>query len=435
MNFIKSYFQLDKYKTSVKVEFLAGLTTFISMSYILFVNPSVLGASGMDKGAVFTATALASALGTALMGIVANYPIGEAPALGINAFFAYTVCVGMHVSWETALAAVFVASIIFILITMFKLREKIINAIPADLKFAISSGIGLFIAFLGMQDGSLIVANKSTLVGLGSLHDPAVWITIFGLLVTVVLMILNVPGAIFIGMILAALFGVVTGQIALPTKIISVAPSIAPTFGQAIFHVKDINTLQMWVVVLTFLLVTFFDTAGTLIGLAQQAGFMKDNKMPRVGKALASDSTAMMVGSVLGTSPVGAFVESSAGIAVGGRTGLTAVFVAIFFLISMIFSPLLGLFTTHVTAPALIIVGVLMAQNTAHIHWDKMEIAVPAFLILTGMPLTYSISDGLALGLITYPICMLAAKRGKEVTPMMWVLFVVFIIFLWVLNF
>lgn len=435
MNFIKSYFQLDKYKTSVKVEFLAGLTTFISMSYILFVNPSVLGASGMDKGAVFTATALASALGTALMGIIANYPIGEAPALGINAFFAYTVCVGMHVSWETALAAVFVASIIFILITMFKLREKIINAIPADLKFAISSGIGLFIAFLGMQDGGLIVANKSTLVGLGSLHDPAVWITIFGLLVTVVLMILNVPGAIFIGMILAALFGVVTGQIALPTKIISVAPSIAPTFGQAVFHVKDINTLQMWVVVLTFLLVTFFDTAGTLIGLAQQAGFMKDNKMPRVGKALASDSTAMMVGSVLGTSPVGAFVESSAGIAVGGRTGLTAVFVAIFFLISMIFSPLLGLFTTHVTAPALIIVGVLMAQNTAHIHWDKMEIAVPAFLILTGMPLTYSISDGLALGLITYPICMLAAKRGKEVTPMMWVLFVVFIIFLWVLNF
>ncbi len=435
MEFIKNYFQLDKYKTSIKVEFLAGLTTFISMSYILFVNPSVLGASGMDKGAVFTATALASALGTALMGIVANYPIGEAPALGINAFFAYTVCIGMHVSWETALAAVFVASIIFILITMFKLREKIINAIPADLKFAISSGIGLFIAFLGMQDGGIIVANKSTLVGLGSLHDPAVWITIFGLLVTVILMILNVPGAIFIGMVLAAIFGVITKQIALPSKIISVAPSIAPTFGQAIFHVKDINTLQMWVVVLTFLLVTFFDTAGTLIGLAQQAGFMKNNQMPRVGKALASDSTAMMAGSIFGTSPVGAFVESSAGIAVGGRTGLTAVFVAIFFLISMIFSPLLGLFTTHVTAPALIIVGVLMAQNTAHISWNKMEIAVPAFLILIGMPLTYSISDGLALGLITYPICMVAAKRSKEVTPMMWILFFVFIIFLAVLNF
>ena len=426
MNYIRNYFQLEKYKTSVKTEFIAGLTTFISMSYILFVNPSVLGASGMNTGAVFTATALAAALGTAIMGIVANYPIGEAPALGINAFFAYTVCIGMHVKWQTALASVFVASVIFILITLFKLREKIIDSIPADLKFAISSGIGLFIAFLGLQNGKLIVANKSTLVGLGSLHDPLIWITIFGLLVTVILMILNVPGAIFIGMVLSAIFGICTGQIALPHKIISTAPSLAPTFGQAIFHVKDINTVQMWVVVLTFLLVTFFDTAGTLIGLAQQAGFMKNNKMPRVGKALAADSSAMAVGSVLGT---------SAGIAVGGRTGLTAVFVAIFFLISMIFSPLLGVFTVQVTAPALIIVGVLMAQNTAHIHWNKLEIAVPSFLIILGMPLTYSISDGLSWGMITYPICMLSAKRGKEVTPMMWVLFVVFIIFLWVLNF
>ena len=435
MNFIKNYFQLDKYKTSIKVELTAGLTTFISMSYILFVNPSVLGASGMNTGAVFTATALAAALGTAIMGIVANYPIGEAPALGINAFFAYTVCIGMHVKWPTALASVFVASILFILITLFKLREKIIDSIPADLKFAISSGIGLFIAFLGLQNGKLIVANKSTLVGLGSLHDPLVWITIFGLLVTVILMILNVPGAIFIGMVLTAVFGICTGQIALPHKIISTAPSLAPTFGQAVLHVKDINTVQMWIVVLTFLIVTFFDTAGTLIGLAQQAGFMKNNKMPRVGKALAADSSAMAVGSILGTSPVGAFVESSAGIAVGGRTGLTAVFVAIFFLISMIFSPLLGVFTVQVTAPALIIVGVLMAQNTAHIHWNKLEIAVPTFLIILGMPLTYSISDGLSWGMITYPICMIAAKRGKEVTPMMSLLFVIFLIFLWVLNF
>lgn len=394
MNFIKNYFHLEKLGTNVRTEFIAGLTTFISMSYILFVNPSVLGASGMNTGAVFTATALAAALGTAIMGIVANYPIGEAPALGINAFFAYTVCIGMKVSWETALASVFVASIIFILITLFKLREKIIDSIPSDLKFAISSGIGLFIAFLGLQNGGLIVANKSTLVGLGSLHNPLVWITIFGLIVTVILMILGVPGAIFIGMIAASIFGICTGQIAVPHKFISLAP-----------------------------------------GLAQQAGFMKNNKMPLVGKALAADSTAMMFGSIFGTSPVGAFVESSAGIAVGGRSGLTAVFVAIFFLISMIFSPLLGVFTTQVTAPALIIVGVLMAQNTAHIHWNKLEIAVPAFLILLGMPLTYSISDGLALGMITYPICMVSAKRGKEVSPMMWVLFVVFIIFLWVLNF
>ena len=434
MNFLNNYFKLSSLGTNIRTEFLAGLTTFISMSYILFVNPSVLGASGMPTGAVFTATALAAALGTAIMGIVANYPIGEAPALGINAFFAYTVCIGMHVKWQTALASVFVASIIFILITLFKLRELIIDAIPADLKYAISAGIGLFIAFLGLQDGGLIVKNDSTLVGLGSLDNPLVWITIFGLLLTIILMILGVPGAIFIGMVVGAIFGIATGQIALPHKFISFAPSLAPTFGQAIFHVKDINTLQMWIVVLTFLLVTFFDTAGTLIGLAQQAGLMKNNKMPRVGKALASDSTAMLFGSIFGTSPVGAFVESSAGIAVGGRSGLTAVFVAIFFLISMIFSPLLGIFTTQVTAPALIIVGVLMAQNTAQIHWEKLEIAVPAFLILIGMPLTYSISDGLAWGMITYPIAMVSARRGKEVSPVMWALFVIFIIFMWVLN-
>src|SRR5699024_4709094 len=243
MNFIKNYFHLEKLGTNVRTEFIAGLTTFISMSYILFVNPSVLGASGMNTGAVFTATALAAALGTAIMGIVANYPIGEAPALGINAFFAYTVCIGMYVSCETSLASVFVASIIFILITLFKLREKIIDSIPADLKFAISSGIGLFIAFLGLQNGKLIVSNTSTLFGLGSLHDPLVWITIFGLLVTVILMILGVPGAIFIGMVLAAIFGICTGQIALPHKVISTAPSLAPTFGQAIFHVKDINSV------------------------------------------------------------------------------------------------------------------------------------------------------------------------------------------------
>lgn len=434
MEFITKYFNLDKLHTNIKTELLAGLTTFVSMSYILFVNPNVLGAGGMNKGAVFTATALASALGCFIMGIVANYPIATAPALGINAFFAYSVCIGMHVSWQTALASVFVASIIFVIITLLKLREKIIDSIPADLKSAISAGIGLFIAFLGLQNGGIIGANKDTLVSLGSLKSATVWIAIFGLIVTIILMIMRIPGAIFIGMVLTSIFGILIGQIQLPTHYISAAPSLAPTFGQAILHVKDINSLQMIVVVLTFLLVTFFDTAGTLIGLAQQAGLMKNNKMPRVGRALAADSSAMTVGAVLGTSPVGAFVESSAGIAVGGRSGLTAVFVGIFFLISLIFSPLLSVITSQVTAPALIIVGVLMAQNLAHIEWTKLEIAIPAFLIVLGMPLTYSISDGLALGLITYPVTMIAAKRGKEVSPMMYALFFVFIGFLWILN-
>lgn len=431
---ILSYFEIDALNTTVKREILAGFTTFISMAYILFVNPTVLGASGMDEGAVFTATALASAIGCILMGVVARYPIGTAPALGINAFFAYSVCLGMGIPWETALAGVFVASLIFILITIFKLREMIIDAIPTDLKFAISGGIGLFIAFLGLSEGGLIVANESTLVGLGSLSFGSTWLTIFGLIVTAVLLVRRVPGGIFIGMVATTLLGLVTGLIPMPSQLVAAAPSLKPTFLIALKHVGDINSLQMWIVVLTFLLVTFFDTAGTLVGLANQAGFMQDNKMPRVGKALASDSTAMLAGSLLGTSPVGAFVESSAGIAVGGRSGLTAITTGILFLFGLFFSPLLSVVTSQVTAPALILVGVLMAQSLRQIEWGKMEIAIPAFLILIGMPLTYSISDGIALGFIFYPITMLAAKRGKEVSPIMYALFFVFIGFMWILN-
>lgn len=434
MNSISNFFHLKENNSSFKTELLAGLTTFVSMSYILFVNPNVLGDSGMNKGAVFTVTALAAAFTCIVMGLVANYPIASAPTLGLNAFFTYTVCMGMHVKWETALAAVFVASILFILLTVFKIREMIIDAIPADIKYAISAGIGLFIAFIGLQGGKLVQNSDSTLVTIGSLNNPTVWITIFGLIVTIFLMIANVPGAIFIGMVLAAIFGIIIGQIPLPHGFVSGVPSIAPTFGQAVFHIGDINTMQMWVVVFTFLLVTFFDTTGTLIGLVQQAGLMKNNKMPRAGHALAADSTGMMVGSVLGTSPVGAFVESSSGIAVGGRTGLTAVWVGIFFLIATIFSPILSIFTTQVTAPALIIVGVLMAENLAHVHWTDLSVAIPCFLIALGMPLTYSISDGLGWGLVIYPLSMIAAKKAKKVTPMMWILFVVFIIYFTVLN-
>jgi len=431
---IISYFEIDKLNTTVKREFLAGFTTFISMAYILFVNPTVLGASGMDEGAVFTATALASALGCILMGIFAKYPIATAPALGINAFFAYSVCVGMGVPWETALAGVFVASLIFILITIFKLRELIIDAIPADLKYAISGGIGLFIAFLGLSEGGIIVSNESTLVALGPLNIGSTWLTIFGLAVTAILVVRRVPGGIFIGMTATTILGLITGLIQTPDKIVSAAPSLKPTFLVALKHVGDINSLQLWVVVLTFLLVTFFDTAGTLVGLANQAGFMKDNKMPRVGKALAADSTAMLAGSLLGTSPVGAYVESSAGIAVGGRSGLTAVTTGLFFIVGLFFSPLLSVVTSQVTAPALIIVGVLMAQSLSQIKWKEMEIAIPSFLILLGMPLTYSISDGIALGFIFYPITMIAAKRGKEVSPIMYGLFFVFVGFMWILN-
>ena len=278
------------------------------------------------------------------------------------------------------------------------------------------------------------MADKSTTVALGSLSVGTTWLTIVGLLVTIVLMSARVPGAIFIGMVVNVIVGLVTGLIHAPAAWVAPVPSISSTFGAALGHVGQINTLQLGVVVLTFLLVTFFDTTGTLVGLAEQAGLVKNNKIPRIGRALAADSTTMVVGSLLGTSPMGAFVESSAGIAVGGRSGFTAVVVGIFFLLGSFFSPLLTVITSQVTAPALIIVGTLMAQSLKNIHWEKFEIAAPAFLILVGMPLTYSISDGIALGFITYPLSMIAAKRGKEVSPIMYGLAVVFIFFLWILQ-
>lgn len=434
MERVSRFFGIEEQHSTVQREILAGFTTFISMVYILFVNPSVLGDSGMDKGAVFAATALASAIGCFLMGLYAKYPIATAPALGINAFFSYSVVIGMGVSWQTALAGVFVASLIFMLITVFKLREMIIDAIPRNMKLAISAGIGMFVAFIGLHGGGLIIANKSTVVGLGDFLQGTTWLTVFGLIITVILMVRKVPGAIFIGMLLTSIVGAISGLIQLPTHFVAAAPSLKPTFLAGLNHIGDINTVQMWVVVLTFLLVTFFDTAGTLVGLAEQAGFMKDNKMPRVGKALVSDSTAMLAGSLLGTSPVGAFVESSAGIAVGGRTGLTAVVTGVLFVFSLFFSPLLTVVTSQVTAPALVIVGVLMAQSLKKIDWEKLEIAIPAFLIVLGMPLTYSISDGIALGFIVYPITMITAGRRKEIHPIMYVLFFVFVAFMYILN-
>lgn len=435
MTTLEKVFHLHDAHTTVKREFVAALTTFVSLSYILFVNPNILHDAGIDKGAAFTVTAVSIAIGCLIMGLVANYPIALAPTLGSAAFFAYNVCNGMHINWQTALAAVLVASILFILITILKLREKVVDAIPQDLKYAISAGIGLFIAFIGLQNGRLIVNSDSNLVTLGKFNSPAVWITLFGLTLTVILMAMNVPGSIFIGMVITAIFGIVIGQIPLPKGIIAPAPSIAPTFGQAVFHIKDINTPQLLMVVLTFLLVTFFDTAGTLIGMTEQAGLVdQDGKIPRIGRAFVSDSLAMVEGAVLGTAPLGTSVESSAGIAMGGRTGLTAIFVGMLFLISMVFSPLLAVIPTTVTAPALIIVGVLMAGNLKKINWEKFEIAFPAFLVVIGMPLTYSISNGLALGMIAYPITMIASKQAKKVSPMMYALFVVFIIFFLVTN-
>lgn len=427
-------FHFKELKTNTKRETVAGLTTFVSMAYILFVNANILGEAGMDKGAVFTATALSAIIGCTLMAFFANYPIGIAPGLGDNAFFTYSVVLTMGIPWQTAMAGVVVASVIFMLLSLFKIREIVIDAIPHDLKLAMAAGIGIFIAFVGLKGGGIVVASKSSLVELGSLTVPTTWLTIFGFFVTALLMARRVPGSIFIGILATTLLGLVTGLIPMPDKIVSSIPSLAPTFGVGLANLGNINTPQMLAVIIVLLLVTFFDTAGTLVGLAQQAGLMKNDKMPRIGRALMADSFSMLAGSVMGTTPTAAYVESSAGIAVGGRTGFTSLVIAGMFGLSLFFSPLLSVVTTEVTAPALIIVGSLMAQSMRFINWEKFEIALPAFLTIIAMPLTSNISYGIAFGFLVYPITMIAAGRRKELNPVVIVLFFIFIAMLYVLN-
>ncbi|MED4129393.1 NCS2 family permease [Shouchella miscanthi] len=429
------FFQLSANKTSIRQEAIAGLTTFLAMAYILFVNPDILGAAGMDQGAVFVATALAAMVGSIIMGLLANYPIALAPGMGLNAFFAYTVVINYGMSWQAALFAVFASGVIFIFITIFKLREKIINAIPEELKYAAGAGIGLFIAFIGLKNAGIVVGDEATLVTMGNLQTPGTLLAIFGIVVTIILVVMNIKGAVFYGLALTALVGIITGMNSLDGGIISMPPSLT-TFGaafQPVSWTEEIFTLQMLIVVLTFLFIVFFDTAGTLFAVATQAGFVKDNRLPRAGRALFADASATTVGAIFGTSTTTAYVESTSGVAVGGRTGLTAIFTGLFFLVALFFSPLLSVITGEVTAPALIVVGVMMATSLRHIDWTKMEIAVPVFFTVVTMPLTYSIATGIALGFVLYPLTMVVKGRGKELHPLMYLLFVAFVLFLFFL--
>ncbi|MDV2686578.1 NCS2 family permease [Alkalihalophilus lindianensis] len=422
------FFGFKESGTTYRRETVAGVTTFLAMAYILFVNPLILADTGMDMGAVFTATALAAALGTLIMGVVANYPIALAPGMGLNAFFAYSVVLGMGIDWQVALFGVFMSGIIFILITVLRIRELIINAIPAELKYAAAAGIGLFIAFIGLKNAGIVVPYEATAVTLGDMMAGPTLLAVFGLVITVIFMVRGYKGGIFYGMIVTSLAGIATGIIGMPDQIVGAVPSLAPTFGQAFaIDWSSVFTIQLLVVILTFLFVDFFDTAGTLYAVANQAGFVKDNKLPRASKALLADSSATSIGAILGTSTTTAYIESSSGVAAGGRTGFTSIVTAGLFLVALFFSPLLAVVTEQVTAPALIIVGVLMASSLGFIDWKKFEIAVPAFLTIITMPLTYSIATGIALGFVMYPITMLFKGRGKEVHPIMYGLFFVFL--------
>ena len=349
---VKKYFKFDKHGTSYKKEILGGLTTFLSMAYILAVNPQVLSLAGvdgvsddmkMDQGAIFVATALAAFVGSLFMGLIARYPIALAPGMGLNAFFAFTVVLTMGIPWEVGLTGVLFSGLVFAVLTMTGLREIIINAIPFQMKMAVSAGIGLFITFVGLQSSGIIVSNDSTLVTLGQITEGPVLLTIFGIIITVILYAVRVPGAIFIGMMLTSILGMITGLIHTPSGIVGQVPSIEPTFGAAFEAFKDpsqLFTVQFLIVILTFLFIDFFDTAGTLVAVASQAGMMKDNKLPRAGRALFSDSLATIVGSIFGTTTTTTYIESTSGVAVGARTGFASVVTGFCFLLAIFFSPL-----------------------------------------------------------------------------------------------
>ncbi|KOS62332.1 NCS2 family permease [Lysinibacillus agricola] len=433
---MKKYFMFDELGTNYRREIIGGITTFLAMAYILAVNPGMLENAGMDKGAVFVATALAATVGSLIMGIFAKFPISLAPGMGLNAFFAFTVVGAYGIPWQTGLTGVFFSGVIFIILSLTGIRETVINAIPVQLKYAVSAGIGLFITFVGLQGAGIIVASPATLVTLGT-FTGATLLAVFGIVLSIILIIKLRSIGIFLGMVVTAIVGMITGVIEPPTAVVSAIPSVDSTFMVAldpIFHdFGSLLNVKFLVVVLTFLFVDFFDTAGTLMAVATQAGLVKDNKLPRASRALMADALATTIGSLFGTSTTTAYVESTSGVAAGARSGFSAVVTAMLFLVALFFSPLLAVVTPAVTAPALVIVGVLMVSSLRLIDWDKFEIAVPAFFTVIMMPLGYSIATGIAIGFVFYPITMLLAGRKKEIHPMMYGLFFVFLAyFIWV---
>lgn len=424
---LERLFKLSENKTTFRTEVIAGVTTFLTMCYIIIVNPLILSETGMDHGAVFVATCLAAAIGCMVMGIVANYPIALAPGMGLNAYFTYSVCIGMGIPWQTALAAVFMSGLVFIAISMFKIREAIVNAIPMSLKFAIGGGIGLFLALVALKNAGIIVDNQATLVGLGDIKEPKVLLALLGFFLVVVMHHFKVRGAIIISILVVTGLATALGINEIQGVVGSI-PSIAPTFLQMDF--SGLFTASMVGVIFVFFLVDLFDSTGTLVGVTHRAGLLKDGKLPRLKKALFADSTAIVAGAALGTSSTTPYIESSAGVAAGGRTGLTAVVVGVMFLLCLFLAPLAQSVPGFATAPALLFVGVLMIQGITHIDWDDVTEAVPAFLTIVFMPFAYSIADGIAMGFISYALVKLFTGKAKTVPYMVWIIAV-----LWVIKF
>ena len=438
MDFIEKCFKLKENKTTFKTELMAGLTTFMTMAYILVVNPSILSTTGMDAGALLTATCIASALGTFFMAFFANYPFVLAPGMGLNAYFAFTICAQKGYSWHVALAAVFVEGIIFIILSAVNVREAIFNAIPANMKKAVSVGIGMFIAFIGLQNAGVVINNPSTWVSLGDVKTVPVALALIGTIITLVLVIRKVKGALLVGILITWILGIIC-QLAgvyvvdveagvyslIPTGLISAPPSIAPIAGKLSF--SGISIFDFIVVIFAFLFVDLFDTLGTLIGVSTKAGFLdKEGKLPRIKGALFADALATTVGAVLGTSTVTTFVESASGVSDGGRSGLTALTAGVLFLVALLFSPILTTIPSFATTPALVVVGLMMVENVRDIDFSDYTEGFPAFMTILMMVVCYSISEGLVFGVISYVLLKLFGGKKNELNPVIVIIAILF---------
>lgn len=429
---LERLFQLSAHGTTVRTEVVAGLTTFLTMAYIVFVNPMMMADAGIDPGAAFVATCIAAAIGSMIMGLWANYPIALAPGMGLNAFFSYTVVGSMGYSWQVALGAVFISGFLFFLLSIFKVREWIINSIPMALRSAIAAGIGLFLALIALKNAGLVVDHPATLVTLDDLTQPAPLLAGLGFAVIVALAYRRVTGAVMIGILLITLISLALG-LTQAEGVMSAPPSLAPTFLE--LDIRGALEVGLISVIFAFLFVDLFDTSGTLIGVAQKANLVdKDGKMPRLGRALMADSGATMAGAALGTSTTTSYVESAAGTAAGGRTGLTACVVGLLFLLCLFFSPLAGAVPGYATAPALFVVAVLMMSGLVQVDWDDLTVAAPVVVTALTMPLTFSIANGIALGFITWTAIKLLAGRWQDLNPSLYALAGLFIIKLALFN-
>lgn len=428
MALLKTLFGFEPGKNSVKVEVMAGLTTFLTMAYILAVNPGIfsnLAAQGMDTNAVFTATALAAIVGTLVMAVYAKKPFGLAPGMGLNAFFVFTVCLGMGYSWQFALTAILLEGILFIILTLTKVRTLIVKSIPTTLKSAIGVGIGLYIAFIGLKNTGIVVASESTVVTLGDFSQTAVWLALIGMVITSVLVILNVKGGMLIGILVTTVLGIPLGVTNF-NGVVDTPPSIAPIFCQ--FQWDKIFTPAMLVIVFTFLFIDLFDTIGTVVGVSIKAGMVdKDGNIDRIDKIFMADAVATTAGACLGTSTTTTYIESTSGVAEGGRTGLTAFTIAVCFALSLFFAPLFLSIPNAATGPVLVIVGVFMMAPIKQIDFTDYSEAIPAFITMLLMPLAYSISDGIMLGMISYVVLNALTGKYKKISVMLWVLAVLFV--------